>query len=55
MHALRIPGTLLSEAVHLQKTLELAITKLTEVELATGLPMPLSTASQTIIFVSRPR
>ncbi|MBL4851132.1 MAG: CusA/CzcA family heavy metal efflux RND transporter [Gammaproteobacteria bacterium] len=32
MHALRIPGTSLSEAIHLQKILEAEITKLPEVE-----------------------
>ncbi|MBV1905237.1 MAG: CusA/CzcA family heavy metal efflux RND transporter [Pseudomonadales bacterium] len=32
MHALRIPGTSLSEAIHLQKVLEAEITKLPEVE-----------------------
>ena len=32
MHALRIPGTSLSEAIHLQKALEAEITKLPEVE-----------------------
>ena len=32
MHALRIPGTSLSEAIHLQKTLEAEIKKLPEVE-----------------------
>ena len=32
MHALRIPGTSLSEAIHLQKTLEAEVKKLPEVE-----------------------
>ncbi len=62
MHALRIPGTSLSEAIHLQKTLELEITKLAEVErvfskIGTGEvasdPMPPSVADNFIILKPR--
>lgn len=62
MHALRIPGTSLSEAIHLQKTLELEITKLPEVErvfskIGTGEvasdPMPPSVADNFIILKPR--
>lgn len=62
MHALRIPGTSLSEAIHLQKTLESEIKKLPEVErvfakVGTGEvatdPMPPSVADNFIILKPR--
>lgn len=62
MHALRIPGTSLSEAVHLQQSLEIEIRKLPEVErvftkigtaeVATD-PMPPSVADNFIILKPR--
>ncbi|MDF1644406.1 MAG: CusA/CzcA family heavy metal efflux RND transporter [Pseudomonadales bacterium] len=62
MHALRIPGTSLTEAIHLQKTLEPEIKKLPEVErvfskigtaeVATD-PMPPSVADTFIILKPR--
>lgn len=62
MHALRIPGTSLSEAIHLQKTLEAEIKKMPEVErvfakVGTGEvatdPMPPSVADNFIILKPR--
>jgi len=62
MHALRIPGTSLSEAIHLQQTLESEIKKLPEVErvfakVGTGEvatdPMPPSVADNFIILKER--
>jgi len=62
MHALRIPGTSLSEAIHLQKSLESEIKKLPEVErvfakVGTGEvatdPMPPSVADNFIILKPR--
>ncbi|RDH84045.1 MAG: CusA/CzcA family heavy metal efflux RND transporter [endosymbiont of Galathealinum brachiosum] len=62
MHALRIPGTSLDQAIHLQKNLEAEIKKLAEVEtvftkigtaeVATD-PMPPSVADNFIILKSR--
>jgi len=62
MHALRIPGTSLNQAIHLQKSLETEISKLTEVktifskigtaEVATD-PMPPSVADNFIILKPR--